>query len=322
MEWQQPTCLEAGMTLGVVAPSSQPSEWSRVQRGLQVLERLGFRLELAAHVRETYGYLAGSDGDRAADLLEMLERPDIDGVICASGGYGAMRTALAVDRARLRALASAVPKPFVGFSDITVLHALLQRELGWTTFYGPVVTTLGRASEYTLAAFRSALMETAPFEIAPDPDDPYLETITPGHATGRIVGGCISLIVSLLGTPWELDLRDAILVFEDTHEQPYTIDRMLTQLLAASQLQRCAGIVIGELVDCGPKQPGNTLGLEQVFEDLIRPLGIPTLYRLPVGHGRHLATLPLGAVGELDATNQLLHIVQPGVMERTLLDWR
>ncbi len=165
-------------------------------------------------------------------------------------------------------------------------------------------------------------MENAPFEITPDPDDPYLETITPGRATGKIVGGCISLIVSLLGTPWELDLRDAIFVFEDIHEQPYTIDRMLTQLLAAGQLQRCAGIVIGELVDCGPKQPGNTLGLEQVFEDLIRPLGIPTLYRLPVGHGRHLATLPLGAVSELDATNQRLRIVQPGVIERTKTDRR
>ncbi len=143
MECQQPTCLEAGMTLGVVAPSSQPLEWSRVQRGMQVLERLGFRLERAAHVHDAYGYLAGRDGDRAADLLEMLERPDIDGVICAGGGYGAMRTALAVDRARLRALASAAPKPFVGFSYITVLHALLQRELGWITFYGPVLTTLG-----------------------------------------------------------------------------------------------------------------------------------------------------------------------------------
>ena len=104
MEWQQPTRLEPGMTLGVVAPSSQPLEWSRVQRGLQVLERLGFRLELAAHVRDTYGYPAGRDGDRAADLIEMLESLDVDGVICAGGGYGAMRTALAVDRARLRAL--------------------------------------------------------------------------------------------------------------------------------------------------------------------------------------------------------------------------
>lgn len=312
MVWQQPARLEPGMTLGVIAPSSQTLEWSRVTRGLQMLERLGFRIELAPHVRQTYGYLAGADRERADDLVEMLERPDIDGVICAAGGYGAMRTALAVDLDRLRGLADHA-KPFIGFSDITILHALLQRELGWTTFYGPVVTTIGRASEYTLEGFRRALMVAEPFEVDADPDDGYLQTLTPGSATGRLIGGCISLVVSLIGTPWELDLTDAILVFEDIHEQPYTIDRMLTQLLAAGHLQRCAGIVIGEHVDCAPKQPGNTLGLEQVFDDLIRPLGIPTLYRLPVGHGKHLATLPLGARAELDATNQRLRILEPGI---------
>jgi muramoyltetrapeptide carboxypeptidase len=172
------------------------------------------------------------------------------------------------------------------------------------------VTTIGRATDFSLTAFRHALMESSSFEIGPDPDDDYLETIIPGRTTGRLVGGCISLVTSLIGTPWELDLSDAIFVFEDIHEQPYTIDRMLTQLLAAGHLQRCAGIVIGEHVDCAPKQPGNTLGLEQVFDDLIRPLGIPTLYRLPVGHGKHMATVPLGARADLDATNQRLLILE------------
>jgi muramoyltetrapeptide carboxypeptidase len=302
------------MTLGVVAPSSQVLEWSRVKRGLQIFEQLGFRIELATHVRQTYGYLAGSDRERASDLVSMLVRPDIDGVICAGGGYGAMRTALAMNLDDLRSH-TIRPKPFVGFSDITVLHAVLQREFGWITFYGPVISTMSRASDYTRAAFSRALMETIPFEVGAAPDDSYLETITDGVGRGRLVGGCLSLIVSLIGTPWELDLRDAILVFEDIHEQPYTIDRMLTQLLATGQLQRCVGIVIGEHVDCGPKQPGNTLGLEQVFDDLIRPLGIPTLYRLPVGHGKHLATLPLGALAELDATNQRLRILESGVAD-------
>jgi muramoyltetrapeptide carboxypeptidase len=309
---QPPPRLTPGMTLGVIAPSSQTLEWSRVKRGLARLEELGFRHVLAPHARQTYGYLAGQDRDRAADLVEMLERQDMDGVICTSGGYGALRTALAVDRERLRACADR-PKPFIGFSDITVLHALLQRELGWITFYGPVVTTLGRATAYTLDALRRALLDTAPFDVAADPDDGYLETIVGGAASGRLAGGCLSLVVSLLGTPWEIDLRDAIFVFEDIHEQPYTIDRMLSQLLAAGRLQRCAGIIIGEHVDCDPRQPGNTLGLEQVFDDLIRPLGIPTLYRLPVGHGKHMATLPLGARAELDATNQTLRIVEPGI---------
>jgi muramoyltetrapeptide carboxypeptidase len=309
---QKPPRLQAGMTLGVVAPSSQVFERSDTQRGVGALERLGFNVVFAPHARDRYGYLAGSDRDRADDLLSMFFRDDVDAVLCLRGGVGAIRTANALDRDLLAKLAERPPKPFIGFSDITVPHAVLATHCNWVTFYGPMISTFRRATDYTLAAFRRALMETEPFDILPDPDDPYVETMVEGVAEGELVGGCLQLIVTLIGTPWEIDMRGKVFFFEDVHVEPYEVERMLSQLIAAGKLQECAGIVIGEHTDCAPKG-GPSLSLEQVFDDLIRPLGIPTLYHLPIGHGTHLATLPIGVQARLDATNKTLRILESGV---------
>lgn len=312
-----PPRLRPGMTLGVVAPSSPVLERSTIARGVAAVEALGFRLAFADHARDGRGYLAGADANRADDFLAMLERDDIDAVLCLRGGYGAIRTARALhtpaNRARLRALAGRAPKAVIGFSDITVLHALIARELGWVSFYGPVLTSFARPRDYTVAAFRRALCDAEPFAIAPDPADPYVEALVPGVAEGALAGGCLSLVVSLIGTPWEIDLREKLFFFEDVNEEPYAIDRMLSQLLAAGHLQGCAGIVIGEHADCRPKGGGNTLGLEEVFDDLLRPLGVPTLYHLPIGHGQEIATLPIGVRARLDADARTLHILEPGV---------
>ena len=312
-ERRKPPRLRPGMTLGIVAPSSPVLERSTINRGVAKLEQLGFTVVCGASARDSYGYLAGRDADRAADLLAMLERDDVGAMMCLRGGYGAIRTANVLDHDRLARLAGRGAKPFIGYSDITVAHAILARALGWTTFYGPMIISFARATDYTVAAFRRALMEAEPFDVLPDPDDPYVETLVPGVAEGELAGGCLQLVAALIGTPWEIDLRGKLFVFEDVHCAPYEIDRMLSQLIAAGALQECAGILIGEHADCAPKGPGNSLGLEQVFDDLIRPLGIPTLYHLPIGHGQHQATLPLGVQARLDATNKTLRILEPGV---------
>lgn len=314
---QKPPRLREGMMIGIVAPSSPVAESADVARAIAGLERLGFRTVMGDHARDSRGYLAGTDADRAEDLLTMIARDDVDAIICLRGGYGAGRLLNALNTperlARLRELADRPPKAIVGFSDITMIHALIARELGWTTFYGPVVTSFKGATDYTIAAFRRALMETAPFAIPPDPDDPYVETIVPGVAEGPLAGGCLALLISLLGTPWEPDLAGRLFFFEDVNEEPYAIDRMLTHLLAAGKMQRCAGIVIGELAACKQRTPTNTLHLGDIFDDLIRPLGIPTIYHLPIGHGKHIATLPLGVRARLDATARTLQILEPGV---------
>ena len=314
---QKPPRLRAGMTLGIIAPSSPVAESADAARAIARFAGLGFETTLGAHAQDKRGYLAGLDTDRADDLLTMLERDDIDAIICLRGGYGAGRLLNTLNTperlTRLRQLAGRPPKAIIGFSDITMLHALIARELGWTSFYGPVITSFKNASDYTIAAFRSALMEVAPFTILSNPDDPYLETIVPGAAEGLLTGGCLSLVISLLGTPWEPDLRGKLFFFEDVGEEPYAIDKMLTHLIAAGKLQACAGIIIGELADCKQRNPTNTLHLGEIFDDLIRPLGIPTLYNLPIGHGKHIATLPLGVRARLDATAHTLQIIEAGV---------
>lgn len=312
----KPSKLRPGMTLGVVAPSSPGPDRASVAGSTAALERLGFRVVFGPHAHDRREYLAGRDADRANDLLAMFLRDDVDAVLCMRGGYGAIRTIHALDRNQFDLLRGRPPKPLIGFSDITILHSFFGKELNWATFYGPGFSGFLRATDYTVAAFRRALMETEPFDILPDPDDPTpVQALVPGIAEGELVGGCLPLLISLMGTPWEPDLRGKVFFFENTNRAPVEIDRMLVHLLLAGKLQECAGIVIGEQFQCVPRATGNSLTLEEVFDDLLRPLGIPTISALPIGHGTHLATLPIGAHARLDATNARLTILSGGVTD-------
>lgn len=263
----------------------------------------------APHLFDVRGYLAGRDEDRAADLLWALESDTMDAIVCARGGYGAQRTVAALDRRRLRQLRDRPPKALVGFSDITVLHALVRHELDWVTFYGPVMTSLARATPYSRAAFRQALWTPGTVEVAPDPDDPYVEALVGGIGEGVLAGGCLTLLAALAGTPDQVDFDGAVAFFEDVGEEPYEVDRALSQLLAAGCFDGVRGIVVGEHTDARPR--GNSLGLEAVFEELLVPLGAPCIATLPVGHGRHQATLPLGAMARLDADARMLTVAGP-----------
>lgn len=307
-----PPRLQPGMTLGIVAPSSPVFERSDLHRSVAAIERLGFKIVFGTHAHDRRAYLAGLDRDRADDLLAIFLRDDVNAVMCLRGGTGATRTAHAIDRDVLAKLRDLPPKPFIGYSDITVFHALFGRELNWTTFYGPVLTSFAKATEYTLDSFRDALMRAEPFDILPNPDDAYVECIVPGVVEGELVGGCLPVLNWTVGTPWEPDLRGKILFVETNRRGPGDVDRFLSHLLAAGRLQQCAGLVIGELFESGP-QMTPSLSLAEIFDDLIVPLGIPTLYNLPFGHGKHHATLPIGARARLDATGKTLRILEPGV---------
>jgi muramoyltetrapeptide carboxypeptidase len=301
------------MTLGVVAPSSPVFERSDVHRSVAAVERLGFRVVFGPHAHDRRGYHAGFDRDRADDLLDMLLRDDVDAVLCLQGGTGATRTAHALDRERLAVLKDRPPKAFIGYSNIYVFHALLGKELNWVTFAGPGLSSFRKATDYTVSSFREALMDAAPFEILPDPDDPYVETLVPGAVEAEIVGATMPTINYMIGTPWEPDLRGKIVYLETNKREPFEVDLFLSHLIAAGKLQECAGIVIGELFESAPRRQA-TLSLADVFDDLIVPLGIPALYNLPIGHGKHHATIPLGVQARLDATAKTLHILEPGVV--------
>lgn len=314
----RPPRIPAGGRVGVVAPASPVPDRVRLDRAIATVERdLDLRVELRVDPLHHHGYYAGTDEERAAALVDALADDGLDAVLCLRGGEGCMRLLLALPPDSAGRIRASRPKPLIGFSDVTVLHAWLQRHVGWVGFSGPVLTSFAQAGPSTIDGFRRALMTAEPFTVGAVEDGPPVSTVVPGTVRGRLAGGCLSLVTSLLGTPWELDLDGAVLCIEDTHEPPRRVDQMLTQLLAAGALDGVAGIVLGEMVSCHPGVRGDayphSLTVPEVVGELLVGLGVPILDGLAIGHGRCLATLPLGVEVELDADAGVLRIVEPGV---------
>jgi muramoyltetrapeptide carboxypeptidase len=305
----RPARLRPGDWVAVVAPAG-PVPHERLEMGVRRLEQLDLRVRLGASVLQRTGYLAGDDGRRAADLLGLWAREDVRGVFCARGGYGTARIADLLTPAFLRRH----PKVFCGFSDITTLHGACARA-GLVSFHGPMVawdlaSGPDRADGYDADALRAVLFEgRAPYRFAPT----KTTTIAGGRASGRLAGGCLSLLVASIGTPEQLDARGTILLLEDEQEPPYRIDRMLTQLLRTRLLRGVRGIVLGDFPGCEP-DTGAGYALFDVVAERLGGLGVPVLYGFPFGHTRRPnLTLPLGVRATLDATRRTLTLEEAGV---------
>lgn len=287
---RKPRALRPGDTVAVVAPAS-PAPAAAVERGIARLEAWGLRVVRGRHLAARRGYLAGSDAERAADLMDALTDPAVRAVLCVRGGYGTPRL---LDRLDYAALAPH-PKIVVGYSDITALLLALHRRAGWLVFHGPMVAAdLGAeaASAYTLEHLWRALFRPAPLgRVAHPPSGSSPVVIRPGLATGRLTGGNLSLVAATLGTPYEIRTRGRILFLEDVGEAPYRVDRLLTHLGNAGRLDGVAGIAYGEAEE----------GVLEVLEDRLGGLAVPVVAGLAVGHGPHKATLPLGVRAALDA---------------------
>jgi muramoyltetrapeptide carboxypeptidase len=211
------------------------------------------------------------------------------------------------------------PKAFCGYSDITALHVALRQRAGLATLYGPNLMTMGgaEASDFTRDRLLAVLAGGGAGPLPARPDDPYVRPLRGGRASGLLAGGDLWLLLQTMGTPWEVELEGAILFFEEVDAPPWYIDGMLTQLGQAGKLAGVVGAAIGDLERCDwseqrPEWP-RTKSLEQVLEEHLEPLGVPVLYKLPVGHARHLATLPLGVTATLDADARTLTVDQPAL---------
>ena len=286
-------------TVAVVSSASPAFDASLVQAGLAALEDAGLRVVIGHAVGRERGYLAGTPEDRAADLHWAFSEPEVDVVMQIRGGYGSGQVVPLLDFE----LIAAHPKPFVGMSDITLLHLALRRHAGLVTFWGPNCVQLGRdQSGYSVDRLSRALRgEVAPVG-SPDGGGP-VETLVPGRAHGPLAGGTTTLLAASLGTPYEIETDGCVLLLEDVHVEPYEVDRCLTQLLHAGKLDAAAGFAIAEHSDVRTEESfgGHTLELAQVFDDILVPLGRPTVYGLPLGHAPRIATVPLGVEVELDA---------------------
>jgi muramoyltetrapeptide carboxypeptidase len=259
-------------------------------------------------------WVAGAAERRARDLEALFADPEVDAVQCFRGGYGSAQLIPFIDFG----VVAANPKPFVGYSDITALHESIRQRTSLATFYGPNLLSVGHpeASELTHVELLARL-KGATGEVPRPPDDPYLRAIAGGRVTAPLIGGCLWLLVQTMGTPWEFQAAGSILFFEDVSLHAWHLDGFLVQLLAAGKLDRLAGVVVGELADSDfpDLRSGfpRVKSIEDVLERRLGALGVPVLHGLPLGHGKHLATLPLGVTCTLDADARTLTVDEPAV---------
>jgi len=301
---RKPARLREGDTVGVVAPASSWENRSELLRGIAGLEAWGLRVKLGAHVNDRHGYMAGRDEDRARDLHAILADPDVQAVVCLQGGYGMPRLIPLLDEGTFRDN----PKAICGYSDLTTLHLAASRWGNVVSFYSNGVTGIGAAdvTEFSKASLRRALFSDEPYgPIGPNPDDPYVRTVVGGRATGRLAGGCAGLLASAIGTRLQPDFRGRIVVLEEIEDEGYILDGFLTQLRNAGLFDGAAGIVVG---DIKAKWSGGIaeLSAEDIVEEVLAPLGLPLIFGLPIGHNKHHATVPLGALATLDADSGTL----------------
>ncbi|MEP7343541.1 MAG: LD-carboxypeptidase [Acidobacteriota bacterium] len=306
----KPARLREGDTVAIVAPASNLKP-EYLARGVAELERLGFRVKHREDILDKARYTAGSDQRRAEELMQAFTDTQVKAVWAARGGYGVMRILNLLDENLLRTN----PKIFIGYSDLTALHLYLYRRFGWVTFHGPMAAKdlAGGEEHYDRATLLQSLMTASPLgEIISDKTE-MLHRGQNGKVQGRLLGGCLSLIGAMMGTPDELDTRGAILFLEDTATRPYAIDRMLRQLKLAGKFEQVWGIVFGEMADCVQHaEQGYTI--QEVLAECTADLGVPVMFGLPSGHSqRGNLTLSFGVEATLDPQRGTLSIDEPAV---------
>jgi muramoyltetrapeptide carboxypeptidase len=304
-ELVRPARLAPGARVAVVAPSGPVPE-ERLQAGLDVLRAWGLDPVVAPHVLDrhgTFGYLAGTDADRAADLQRAWCDPAVDAVLCARGGYGAQRM---VDLLDWEAMRAAGPKVFVGFSDVTALHEAFAVRLGLVTLHGPMAAGVdfvknARAQEHLKATLFAP--ETVRTIASGGP------ALVPGRARGVTLGGCLALLAADLGTPHARpSAAGGLLCLEDVGEETYRLDRYLTQLLRAGRLDGVRGVLLGSWQECGPYDEVRAL-----LADRLGGLGVPVAEQFGFGHCAGALTLPFGVAAELDAEAGTLTLDRPAL---------
>jgi muramoyltetrapeptide carboxypeptidase len=296
---RKPARLREGDTVGIVAPASSWENRSEILRGVSGLEGWGLKVKLGAHVNDRHGYMAGRDEDRAADLHAILADPEVRAIVCLQGGYGTPRLIPLLDEG----VFAANPKAICGYSDLTTLHLAASRWSNVISFYSNGAAGLGspEVTEFSKTNLQRALFSDEPFgAIGPNPDDPYVRSVVGGRVTARLAGGCAGLLSEAIGTRLQPDFRDRIVVLEEIELEGYVLDGILTQLRNAGLFEGAAGIVVGDLKT---KWSGGIaeLSTEDIVEEVLGPLGLPLIFGLPIGHNKHHATVPLGALATLDA---------------------
>ncbi len=315
----KPDMIKPGDTVGLITPGTAVTDPDELAKAIEIVDFLGLKYKLGEYVKSGSGYKSRSIQERIKDIHSMFEDPDVKGIFCIRGGYGTIQILDYINYKLLRKN----PKVFLGYSDITALHLAINKFSGLTTFHGPVMTSA--FTEFTMNALRQTIMNNQVIGKISNPANIInfrkvhpVRTIKSGVSQGRLIGGNLSLISSLMGTKYEIDTRDSILFIEDVGEEPFRIDRMLSQLKIAGKFREAKGIIIGECAGCNFDRPNSsrvwdfTLGeiLDQIFSDI----EIPVLYGLTIGHTSNQITLPIGLNAILDADEGSITINESAVL--------
>jgi muramoyltetrapeptide carboxypeptidase len=313
----KPRRLQPGDTVGLVAPAGATYERAPVDRAIEVVQALGFKVKAPAQLRARYGHFAGTDAERAASVNALFADPGVHGILALTGGSGCNRIVDALDYGLIRRN----PKFFGGYSDLTSLINAIHVRTGLVTFHCPVAGS--EWNDFNLGWFRQIVMEgVAPtlrnrMDKGDDlvlPVEERLQTLRPGTARGPLVGGNLAVLTSLAGSGFWPRFDGAVLMLEEINEYIYRVDRMLSQLRLTGALNGLAGVVIGQFTKCEPGDGFGTLTLDEVFDDYFKGLGVPVYRGASFGHVKRKFTLPVGLPVEIDATAQTLRLLEPAVV--------
>lgn len=313
----KPKRLKAGDTIGLIAPGSFITE-DELRESIDNLSLLGFKTVYTDAILQRYGYLAGKDKQRADDLNMMFARLDVDGIVAARGGYGCSRILPYLDYNTILKN----PKILIGYSDITALLYGIYAKTGVVTFHGPV--GISTFNEFSVRNFNDILMSSKKsitlYNAVEEKEKAELDVypIVTGKGRGKLVGGNLSIVVSMIGTEYDVDYKDKIIFLEEVSEEPYRIDRMLTQMIEAGKFEQASGVMLGIFHDCEAKEKNpsfpKSLSLKEVLLDRLGNLKIPVIYGMSFGHVTNKFTLPFGIESELDSGDGVLKLLENAVI--------
>ncbi|MGB6128698.1 MAG: LD-carboxypeptidase [Psychrilyobacter sp.] len=297
--------LNKGDTIGIVAPANSSSK-EDVLESKKKIESLGYRVKLGEHIFDTWHSFAGTDKSRISDINNFFKDPEVDAIMCLRGGYGSIRI---VDKLDIEMIKKN-PKIFIGYSDITTLHAALNQKAGLVTFHGPMaVSNFFDIEKFTMDSFVESMEKSCGREIK-NPIE--LRSIVGGKVSGIVIGGNLTTFMGDMGTPNELNFKGKILFIEEIREPTYKIDRALTQLLNSGKLSELNGIILGDFNNCIPASKYD-IPLMDLLEDRLKDLGIPVIYNFKSGHCKPMITLPLGIKIEIDCDRLTIKTLEGAV---------
>jgi len=310
----KPAKLRNGDLIGVISPASSPDEPEKIEKGVKYLEGLGYRVEVGKNVGKVHGYLAGTDEERLEDLHSMFKNKNIKAIFNVRGGYGSGRLLDNINYGLIKRN----PKIFVGYSDITALQMAFLKKTGLVTFAGPMVAvdfSSNKVNPFTEENFWKIITSSKKIGKIKNPNNEKFYTLTKGRGEGDLLGGNLALLISLMGTEYQPNYNNSVLLLEDIGEDPYRIDRMLYQLKYAKVFSKIKGIILGRFVDCYIKdKTQNSLTLNDVISDYFEKLKIPVIYNVKHGHIKENLTIPWGLKTKINTTRCFIEITESAVI--------